>query len=473
MLYGKAPQWGEKAYQWDDDFVEVLGIRPEAKVALMEHCGFFARRPFQIKAEFDASHQLSIGLYVFNIRMIRDALTALPSLNWRNPHSGDTLLHWIAKQHPDIMDQLLPLLDHPDVRRRCNNRKGHNAMHIAARYGSYEGLKRFLNYYENDLKQQNNLDLNPIIEKQDSERLACFQLMVDKIHALDPQRINRGVNGEGPPLVVLARDNRLDCLDYLSAKFGPALDLNVTRERQETALHVACIKGHTQFAKRLIELGCDINKPQHQGNTPLMTAAYHGHLDVALLLMKQEGVDLHKQGHQGKSAIFYAAQAGHTAIVGNLYAKGALLEDKNHLGRTPLVIASEEGKPDTVRTLLDLNASLHSLTHAKETPLFLASAKGHQAVVHLLLKRGAAPLQPDEHGMIPLVVAAREGHLKCIQELIPYTSIEKDKELGGWGGTALDVAAKHGHEECYQLLASFGYPHSFYYTSILDRDGLI
>lgn len=472
--YGPYERWHENGpYQLDDcSFPE--GLKPEAKIDLLVNFKFFTRRPFQNKLKLEPSNQLSVGFSCFNIRMIKDALIALPTLlNWKNPASGDTLLHWIAKQHPDVMDQLLPLLDCPEERRRCNNRNGHNPMHMAARYASLEGLKRFLKYYENELKQQNNLDLNPVIERKDSERLACFQLMVDTIYAIDPQRINRGVNGEGPPLVVLARDNRLDCLDYLITKFGNSLNLNVTRERKETALYVASIKGYTQFAKRLIELGCKVDEPDYQNNTPLLTAAYHGHHDLVLLLIEQGKADLHKKNSQGKTAIFYAAQAGHTQVLVALYEKGALLTDQNQRGQDLLAAASANGRVKTVEKLLDLGVSINSFTHNQETPLFLASSKGHHEIVHLLLKKGADALLTDRHGLTPLAVAAKEGHLKCIRELIPYTPIQKEEELGDCGGAALDVAAKRGHEECYQELKRFGYQHSFHYTSTPDQEGLI
>ena len=101
----------------------------------------------------------------------------------------------------------------------------------------------------------------------------------------------------------------------------------------------------------------------HQGATPLLTAALNGHTDICDLLL-EHGSDVAMRNHQGFTPLLAAAQNGHTDICGLLLAHGS-----------------------------DVN-EVHLKT--KLTALHEAAVRGHEAVVEALLPRhgGADLIQP-------------------------------------------------------------------------------
>ena len=51
-------------------------------------------------------------------------------------------------------------------------------------------------------------------------------------------------------------------------------------------MHVAAEKGHAEVAKYLIRAGCDVDKAEINGVTPLFIASEKGHAEVVEALIK-------------------------------------------------------------------------------------------------------------------------------------------------------------------------------------------
>lgn len=82
-----------------------------------------------------------------------------------------------------------------------------------------------------------------------------------------------------------------------------------------------CIRDGDQMAVRLsIEAGMDVNKPDGNGFTPLMMAAWYGNADAAKLLM-DKGANLTATLEDGRTAIRIAQERGHPELANLLAAK--------------------------------------------------------------------------------------------------------------------------------------------------------
>ena len=75
-------------------------------------------------------------------------------------------------------------------------------------------------------------------------------------------------------------------LDLLIQTSKQVPDLNASHEECVTALHNATVAGHYNVAKYLIEAGCDINKQDSGGWTPLHCAASGNNLPLVKLLIE-------------------------------------------------------------------------------------------------------------------------------------------------------------------------------------------
>ncbi len=93
--------------------------------------------------------------------------------------------------------------------------------------------------------------------------------------------------------------------------------------------------------------GVDINAFDNIGNTPLVVAAFYGHMETVQWLFMQEGV----MQVTKDSALMQAARSGHIEIVQWLVGHGADSDCVLSDGSTPLILAASNGHMETVQWL--------------------------------------------------------------------------------------------------------------------------
>ncbi len=120
--------------------------------------------------------------------------------------------------------------------------------------------------------------------------------------------------------------------------------------KQETALHLAAVRGHTRVVRTLLAAGASPLLAEPDGLLPVHVAAAAGHLAATRLLL---------------------AAAPHTAAAVDAG------------GRTPLYLAAHFGALPAVRLLLEAapQAAQMKTQRDNESPLFVAVSSGHDAVV--------------------------------------------------------------------------------------------
>lgn len=115
-----------------------------------------------------------------------------------------------------------------------------------------------------------------------------------------------------------------------------------------TRYHQAAIDGYLDILKEATRK--DINTSDGDGMTPLLLAAYHGHLDV-LEVVCNRGGDPNKSDIWGNSALHHAAEKGHAncvAFLVNFEANIFSLDNKHH---SPLDVANLKGHTDCIKIL--------------------------------------------------------------------------------------------------------------------------
>ena len=122
----------------------------------------------------------------------------------------------------------------------------------------------------------------------------------------------------------------------------PKINVNVRNAHGETALMLACLKGHVALAKLLITKQADINQP---GWTPLHYAATGGHV-VLIQLLLEESAYIDAESPNGTTPLMMAARYGSAKATQLLIDEGADLQVKNQLGLTALDFAKQGNRPD-------------------------------------------------------------------------------------------------------------------------------
>ena len=122
----------------------------------------------------------------------------------------------------------------------------------------------------------------------------------------------------------------------------PKINVNVRNAHGETALMLACLKGHIALAKLLISKQADINQP---GWTPLHYAATGGHVELIQLLL-EESAYIDAESPNGTTPLMMAARYGSAKATQLLIDEGADIQVKNQLGLTALDFAKQGNRPD-------------------------------------------------------------------------------------------------------------------------------
>ena len=179
------------------------------------------------------------------------------------------------------------------------------------------------------------------------------------------------------------------------------------------------------------------------GDSPLLTALYHGRRDLAELMLAhgrqpdafeaaavgdvgrlraaldaEPGV-VTRFAHDGWTLLHLACFFGHLDTVRLLLERGADAGalSINGMRNTPLHAALAGPLPaEGVRLLVDAGADVNARQHGGYTALHSAAQNGRMEVIDLLLERGADPDAAAEDGRRPLDFARDEGvkdHLRA------------------------------------------------------------
>ncbi len=146
----------------------------------------------------------------------------------------------------------------------------------------------------------------------------------------------------------------------------------------------AARQGDTTHLAAALTSGLDNNLTDHKGDTLLMLAAYHSHLETMQLLL-QNGADPNQVNTKGQHPLTGASYKGQPAIVSALLAHGA----------------DPEGgaKPNS------------------PSPLMYAAMYNHVQVLRALLEAGADPNRRTTGGDDALSLARRMDAVYCIEVL--------------------------------------------------------
>ncbi len=259
----------------------------------------------------------------------------------------------------------------------------------------------------------------------------------------------------------------------------------VEKYKGYTALHYACLNGHIEIVKKLLDKNNNvINFVNNERETPLHLASKNGHTEIVDLLIKN-GAITDEGNKYGYTPLHWASQNGNIDIVKALLANGAdptIVDTKDNY--TPLHVvsfkgyteivrellqnypdfinevdkqkytalhwASKEGHTETVEILLENGAETNKSTIKNNTPLHLASMEGHTDTVKILLENGADPTRVEKDNNTPLHLASRKGHTDTVEILLKNGADPKMVEKNRY--TPLHIASFEGHTEIVRKL---------------------
>lgn len=216
------------------------------------------------------------------------------------------------------------------------------------------------------------------------------------------------------PLGVAAGAANWELLEFLLGR-GATLEA----EHAQPALLVASSIAEDDIygVGLLLKRKAHVNARGSLGRTALMTAALHGHVEIARVLI-DAGADVNLADERGATALMEAARAGAYQLLDILAHAGADLDGIDSSGRSALIIASQSvrASEETVACLIALGASTNVVLDDGRRAVDFAAAAGRWNIVALLdsdyprpATLAAASVEP-ESATAHLLDALRFGH---------------------------------------------------------------
>ncbi|XP_054403179.1 ankyrin repeat domain-containing protein 23 isoform X7 [Pongo abelii] len=139
-----------------------------------------------------------------------------------------------------------------------------------------------------------------------------------------------------------------------------------------TALHWACLKGHSRLVNKLLVAGATVDARDLLDRTPVFWACRGGHLDILKQLLNQ-GAQVNARDKIGSTPLHVAVRTRHPDCLEHLIECGAHLnaQDKQE-GDTALHEAVQHGSYKAMKLLLLYGAELGVRNAASVTPVQLA-----------------------------------------------------------------------------------------------------
>lgn len=187
----------------------------------------------------------------------------------------------------------------------------------------------------------------------------------------------------------------------------------------QTALHLA---SELSIVKMLVEAGCDIDKQDLDGRTPLMLACMEGDVCIVKYLI-ENGADVNIEDLHGNSPLLHASKclSSNPTLISILLQKGAKVNHQNKLRENALLIAIKHCHfkycKEIVELLLKNGCELNINTWLGQSPLHLAIIGHDDSLVEMLIRYGCNPNVQDALGLTPLFYLARDGKQNLVSLL--------------------------------------------------------
>ena len=216
------------------------------------------------------------------------------------------------------------------------------------------------------------------------------------------------------------------------------------------SIQTAARRGNLKEVERQLALGVNANSRHFfTQDTPLIEAAYNGHVETVKLLIDR-GADVNLKGEAWYGPLHAAAMGGHVEVVKLLLGNGADVNIFHH--DKPLHYAAKNGHIEVAEMLLARGADINAKGMSEQTPLGNTVSNRQVEMVKYLLSKGADVNARANYGCTPLHRAVSGRNMELVKLLLEHGA---NADFKCNGRTALIASVFNGDAEMTEMLLSF------------------
>ena len=247
------------------------------------------------------------------------------------------------------------------------------------------------------------------------------------------------------------------------------IDLHAEDDINErNCLHEAAISGRSLVLAIALEQGVEVNRVDVYGRLPLHYACIHGHVEMVKSLLQEDPSTINDRDHDNFTPLIHGVVHHEMGCVQQLLTYSARIDPDSDADHVPLNLACQYGSMAIAQVLLENNAKLLPDAEGLYPQHLVARAGTNPEALSMLEHYGADLDQRDKlYQWTPIFHAAAEGRVDCLETLLSRkvdVTILDEKGL-----SALYYATWEGHLECMGRLSSAGIVHPGTPTPGLSR----
>lgn len=227
-------------------------------------------------------------------------------------------------------------------------------------------------------------------------------------------------------------------------------EINKPDEDGWTPLMHAAFNGHVEMVKSFLVAGAKADMVNYKGETALMLAVQQRHYHTTAALLRAPSANLYQRNRLGANLL-------HQAIAGGLFVivEAILATDRDRRSNPDVHEPSVESLSVEMRREMEVrlvDTALSGVGGSTLTGLMMACQDFNIEVVKSMLRHGVNVNLQSPTGETALMFASTIGHTQLVELLLQHgavtTAVTKENEF-----TALMLASSRGHVEIVQLLA--------------------
>ena len=227
---------------------------------------------------------------------------------------------------------------------------------------------------------------------------------------------------------------------------------NLRNQDGFTPLMYAAFFGHLDIVKLLISLGADVNAARnHRGLNALEEAALNNKAEVMEYLL-ENGANLYEESSEyGIPLLHRLAFFGLIEPLRIALKFGYNVNSRTRKGETALHFAAKRNEGEMGQVLIEVGADIEAEDYSlSERPVHAAAQAGSVNLMTILLKKGANLEAINVRNETPLAIAISQEHVEVVKILLDYNS--PINTLDSLGLSPISRAALTGNEQIMGLL---------------------